>query len=88
MQNRSERGNDQYMLRLPDGWRAAVKALAVKNHRSMNSEILAAIEFALGAAATGAKFGDRSPAAALSQPAVPAAVSFNLSDKDTENDIQ
>lgn len=35
---------DQFMLRLPDGWRDTLKQLAAKNRRSMNSEILAALE--------------------------------------------
>lgn len=38
---------DQYMLRLPKGWRDAVKDEAKKGHRSMNAEILAAIETAM-----------------------------------------
>lgn len=44
------RNEDKYMLRLPDGWRAAIKARAVKNHRSMNNEILAALEGVVTAA--------------------------------------
>lgn len=39
--------NDAYMLRLPDGWRDAIKAEAKKAHRSMNAEIIAAIETAM-----------------------------------------
>lgn len=39
--------NDSYMLRLPDGWREAIKAEARKGHRSMNAEIIAAIETAM-----------------------------------------
>ncbi len=35
------------MLRLPVGWREVVKAEAKKGHRSMNAEILAAIETAM-----------------------------------------
>lgn len=38
---------DKYLLRLPDGWRDAIKVEAKKNHRAMNSEILAAIETAM-----------------------------------------
>lgn len=60
------RRDDQYMLRLPDGWRDAIKAKAARNRRSMNSEILAALESVVSAAATGAKFGDQAPAAAHS----------------------
>ena len=33
-------------LRLPQGWRDAVKAEASKQHRSMNAEIISAIEVA------------------------------------------
>jgi len=32
------------MLRLPDGMREAIKALAIKNNRSMNAEIVARLE--------------------------------------------
>lgn len=35
---------DRFMLRLPEGWRAAIKARAARNRRSMNQEILAALE--------------------------------------------
>ena len=38
---------DKFMLRLPDGWRDTIKVEAQKNHRAMNSEILAAIETAM-----------------------------------------
>lgn len=38
---------DQFMLRLPPGWRDTVKEEAKKSHRSMNSEILSAIETAM-----------------------------------------
>jgi hypothetical protein len=42
---------DQYMLRLPEGWRDRIKTAAAEKRRSMNSEILAALEekFAAGA---------------------------------------
>lgn len=45
MQNRQL--DDKFMMRLPDGWRAAIKIEAAKNRRSMNAEILAAIEVAM-----------------------------------------
>ncbi|MFE3836939.1 Arc family DNA-binding protein [Pseudogemmobacter sonorensis] len=45
MQNR--RIEDKFMMRLPDGWRDAIKVEAKKSHRSMNAEILAAIEVAM-----------------------------------------
>lgn len=38
---------DRFLLRLPDGWRDAIKAEAARNHRPMNSEIIAAIETAM-----------------------------------------
>lgn len=44
---------DQYVVRLPDGWRDAIKARAAVNRRSMNQEILAALEGVVGAAAAG-----------------------------------
>ena len=34
-------------MRMPDGWRDVIKSEAKKNHRSMNAEILAAIEVAM-----------------------------------------
>lgn len=45
MQNRQL--DDKFMMRLPDGWRDAIKVEAARNHRSMNAEILAAIEVAM-----------------------------------------
>lgn len=47
MEARVHRNADKYMLRLPDGWRSALKAEAQKSHRSMNAEIVAAIETAM-----------------------------------------
>lgn len=41
------RGSDKFMLRLPDGWREKIKAEAAKQRRSMNSEIIAAVEVAM-----------------------------------------
>lgn len=38
---------DRFMVRLPDGWRDTIKAEAKKAHRSMNAEIIAAIETAM-----------------------------------------
>lgn len=54
--------NDQFPLRLPDGWRSAIKERAARNRRSMNSEILAALESVVGEAA-GEGFADTTPAA-------------------------
>lgn len=45
MQNRQL--EDKFMMRMPDGWRDAIKVEAAKNRRSMNAEILAAIEVAM-----------------------------------------
>jgi hypothetical protein len=36
--------NDKFMLRLPDGLRERIKNVAAANNRSMNSEIVAALE--------------------------------------------
>ncbi|WP_169743198.1 Arc family DNA-binding protein [Haematobacter massiliensis] len=41
------RESDKFMMRLPDGWRDAIKAEAKKHHRTMNAEIIAAIEVAM-----------------------------------------
>lgn len=38
------RAKDQYLLRLPSGWRAMIKDEAAKSRRTMNAEILVAIE--------------------------------------------
>jgi len=38
---------DQFPVRLPDGWRDVIKSEAKKAHRSMNAEIVAAIETAM-----------------------------------------
>lgn len=38
---------DRFMIRLPDGWRAVIKAEAAKNRRSMNNEIVEAIATAM-----------------------------------------
>ena len=40
-------GVAQVALRLPHSWREVIKAEAGKNHRSMNSEIICAIETAM-----------------------------------------
>jgi len=38
---------DKFLLRMPDGLRARLKALAEENGRSMNAEILARLDFTL-----------------------------------------
>jgi predicted DNA-binding protein len=40
----ARKGDDQYMLRLPDGLRGRIKQHAAVNGRSLNSEIVDAIE--------------------------------------------
>ena len=58
------RGDDQFPLRMPPGLRGRLKERAVQSRRSMNSELLLAIESWLAGedVTAGAKFGDRSPA--------------------------
>lgn len=65
------RRDDQFMLRLPDGWREAIKARAARNRRSMNQEILAALESVAGVTATGEQFADQTPVAAQNATALP-----------------
>ncbi|WP_420415829.1 Arc family DNA-binding protein [Marinovum algicola] len=38
------KNKDRFIVRLPDGWRDVIKSEAAKAHRSMNAEIIAAIE--------------------------------------------
>lgn len=45
------RGDDRFIIRLPDGWRDAIKVRATQNRRSMNQEILIALGSAFGLAA-------------------------------------
>ena len=40
----ASKGDDQYMLRLPDGLRERIKHRAAVNGRSLNTEIVDAIE--------------------------------------------
>lgn len=49
---------DKFMLRLPDGWRAAIKERAARNRRSMNQEVLAALESVVRDAAEGRSNAD------------------------------
>lgn len=56
------RDADKLMIRLPDGMRAKIKALAKANRRSMSAEVITALDERL--AATGAGFADTTPAAA------------------------
>lgn len=41
------RESDKFMLRLPDGMREQIKAVAAENKRSMNAEIVARLEKSL-----------------------------------------
>lgn len=38
--SRQPQDKDKVMLRLPDGWRTALKVSAARNERSLNAEIL------------------------------------------------
>lgn len=53
---------DQYVVRLPDGMRDKIKAMAKANRRSMNAEIVFALDERMQAAA-GEGFADTAPAA-------------------------
>lgn len=53
---------DRFIIRLPEGWRDAIKDRAAANRRSMNQEILIALEGVVGAAA-GGSIGVQAPAA-------------------------
>lgn len=44
MAGKAGRGSDQFMIRLPDGMRDRIKVVADANGRSMNAEIVAALE--------------------------------------------
>ena len=43
------RGNEQFVLRMPDGMRDQIRELACKNRRSMNSEIVMILETVVAA---------------------------------------
>lgn len=64
-----QRCSDQYPLRLPDGWRKAIKDRAKRNRRSMNSEILAALECVVSETAVGKVSEADTPAAVKSNAA-------------------
>lgn len=46
----SHQEQDRYIVRFPSGWRNAIKYQAARNRRSMNQEILAALESVVSAA--------------------------------------
>jgi hypothetical protein len=43
----TNKASEKFVLRLPDGWRDAIKAQAARERRTMNAEILSAIETAM-----------------------------------------
>jgi len=43
-QGQTTKGSDKYIIRLPDGMRDTVSKLAAEKGRSMNAEIVAALE--------------------------------------------
>lgn len=57
------RGANQYVVRFPDGLRDQIKALAKANRRSMNAEIIVALEARMQAA--GDEIGVMAPAALI-----------------------
>jgi plasmid stability protein len=71
---------DKYMLRLPDGWRDAIKERAGRNRRSMNSEILAALESVVREE-TGAEIGVMSPVSASNSATLPGGASITKDER-------
>lgn len=71
--------SEKVMIRAPVGLRERIKAGAQANRRSVNSEIVFILEraFPAPAAATGAKFGDQTPAAALNPTALAGGENIN-----------
>lgn len=67
---------DQYQLRLPEGWREAIKIAAIRNRRSMNQEILAALESVV-IGETGAASANSSPASTSNNAALAGGASIN-----------
>lgn len=66
---------DRFIIRLPDGWRDAIKAKAAVNRRSMNQEILIALEGLIRGAAGGDLAG-LTPAAGNDNAALPGGASI------------
>ncbi len=62
--------SDQFVVRLPDGMREAVRASAKANERTMNAEIIFHLRKALGMAA-GEELGRDTPAAENDEAALP-----------------
>ena len=44
---RAAQDSDKFIVRFPPGWRDKIKVEAAKQRRSMNSEIIAAVEVAM-----------------------------------------
>ena len=63
------KGQEQYIVRFPDGMRDKIKAIAKANRRSMNAEIVLALDERVHAA-TGVGFADTAPAAASNHTAL------------------
>lgn len=66
------RTDDKIIVRVPEGMRPALQEIARQNRRSANAQIVLMLEHALrgAAAATGERFGDSPPAAALDEAAL------------------
>lgn len=66
------RGDEQVALRLPHGLRGRMKALAARNGRSMNTEIVMILEKVLEVSASGnddgVQIGTLSPSSSISDP--------------------
>ncbi|MGQ3674253.1 Arc family DNA-binding protein [Xanthobacter sp. TB0139] len=74
----------QMALRMPPDLRESIKAAAKANERTMNSEVIHHLKRIFGSAeaATGAEFGDDTPAAVDPNTAVEAAGQFHTQQKD------
>lgn len=67
---------DRYIVRFPTGWREIIKGAAARNRRSMNQEILAALEGVVRSEA-GAVSPNPSPASASNNAALAGGASIN-----------
>ena len=70
------RGSDQYVVRFPEGMRDKIKAMAKANRRSMNAEIVVALDERL-LTTTGAGFADTTPAVVSDTAALQGGVSHH-----------
>ncbi|MDO9639170.1 MAG: Arc family DNA-binding protein [Pseudotabrizicola sp.] len=81
------RDSEKFVLRLPDGMRDRIKAVADRNNRSMNAEIVAGLEYlypASGPDLTAFAAFIRSVAPHLITPAYADHLAFTLSERATE----